>query len=101
VRVIPDFNIFYGHNANEPSGEKVAWVLQHMRDSGRCPETASLNFALGRRVFRPDIFEKANELSRKVESSEADALRPSRPLREAKEQKTQNEEPTQSHPAHA
>ena len=59
VRNIPDFNIFYGNNANEPSGEKVAWVLQHMRDSGLCGETSSLNFALGRRVFRPDIFEKA------------------------------------------
>jgi ABC-type nitrate/sulfonate/bicarbonate transport system substrate-binding protein len=62
VRAISDFNIFYGHNANEPSGEKVAWVLQHMRDSGLCEETSSLNFALGRRVFRPDIFEKALRL---------------------------------------
>jgi ABC-type nitrate/sulfonate/bicarbonate transport system substrate-binding protein len=61
ARMIPDFNIFHGHNANEPSGEKVAWVLQHMRDSGRCPDTSSLNFALGRRVFRTDIFEKAKE----------------------------------------
>lgn len=63
VRTISDFNIFHGQNANEPSGEKVAWVLQHMRDSGRCPDTSSLNFALGRRVFRPDIFEKAVHLS--------------------------------------
>jgi ABC-type nitrate/sulfonate/bicarbonate transport system substrate-binding protein len=62
TRNIPDFNIFYGHNANEPSGEKVAWVLQHMRDSGLCGETSPLNFALGRRVFRPDIFEKALRL---------------------------------------
>ena len=62
VRDIRDFNVFYGHNANEPSGEKVAWVLQHMRDSGLCGETSPLNFALGRRVFRPDIFEKANRL---------------------------------------
>jgi ABC-type nitrate/sulfonate/bicarbonate transport system substrate-binding protein len=63
IRAIADFNIFHGQNANEPSGEKVAWVLQHMRDSGRCPDTSSLNFALGRRVFRPDIFEKALRLS--------------------------------------
>ena len=59
VRAIHDFNIFHGQNANEPSGEKVAWVLQHMRESGRCPDPSQLNFALGRRVFRPDIFEKA------------------------------------------
>jgi len=62
VRAISDFNIFYGHNANEPSGEKVAWVLQHMRDSGLCEETSALNFALGRRVFRTDIFEEAFRL---------------------------------------
>jgi hypothetical protein len=76
--VIPDFNIFHGHNANEPSGEKVAWVLQHMRDSGRCPDTSSLNFALGRRVFRSDIFEKA--------------------LRLATQQSHDNEKPTKSQP---
>jgi ABC-type nitrate/sulfonate/bicarbonate transport system substrate-binding protein len=63
VRAIPDFNIFYGHNANEPSGEKVAWVLQHMRDSGLCKEPSALNFALGRRVFRTDIFHEAVKLS--------------------------------------
>jgi ABC-type nitrate/sulfonate/bicarbonate transport system substrate-binding protein len=62
IRVIPDFNIFYGPNANEPSGEKVAWVLQHMRDSGLCGNSTALNLALSRRVFRPDIFEKALRL---------------------------------------
>ena len=65
IRAIADFNIFHGQNTNEPTGEKVAWVLQHMRDSGRCPDASSLNFALGRRVFRPDIFEKASEFSHK------------------------------------
>lgn len=69
IRAVTDFNIFHSQNANEPSGEKVAWVLQHMRDSGRCPDTPSLNFALGRRVFRPDIFEKASELSRKEQEA--------------------------------
>ena len=67
LRTIPDFNIFYGHNANEPSGEKVAWVLQHMRDSGFCGESSSQNFALGRRVFRPDIFEKAIRLRSSID----------------------------------
>jgi hypothetical protein len=63
MRMIPDFNIFHGHNANEPSGEKVAWILQHMRDSGICNETSALNFALGRRIFRTDIFHEAVKLS--------------------------------------
>jgi len=62
ARVIHDFNIFHQRNANEPSGEKIAWVLQHMRDSGLCPEPSALNFALGRRVFRADIFEAAARL---------------------------------------
>ena len=101
-RAIPDFNIFYGQNANEPSGEKVAWVLQHMRDSGRCPDTSALNFALGRRVFRPDIFEKASELSRKGREerketpSAEEPLRSSRFLREATEAKKPNETKNQS-----
>jgi len=62
-----------------------------MRDSGRCPDASSLNFALGRRVFRPDIFEKACELSRqgreqhKENPSPKEPLRPSRSLREATE----------------
>ncbi len=66
ICAIPDFNIFYGHNANEPSGEKVAWVLQHMRDSGLCKETSALNFALGHRVFRSDIFLQAVKLGRSM-----------------------------------
>lgn len=90
VRAIPDFNIFYGHSANEPSGEKVAWVLQHMRDSGLCDDTSALNFALGRRVFRADIFEKANELSRKGRKDSHEFS--TRSLREANETKNQNEQ---------
>ncbi len=89
IRTISDFNIFHSHNANEPSGEKVAWVLQHMRDSGRCPDASALNFALGRRVFRTDIFEKACELSRqgreerKGVASAEKTFSPSQPLCEA------------------
>jgi len=35
-----------------------------MRVSGLCPEPVALNFALARKVFRPDIFEKAKTVSR-------------------------------------
>ena len=59
VRSVPEFNIFHNYTANEPSGEKVAWVLRHMRDTTRCPDSAALNLALGRRIFRADLFEEA------------------------------------------
>ena len=61
VRPVRDFNLFYRHNANEPSGDKAAWVIQHLRDSGLCKD-ATLSFALGKQVFRPDIFDQAVRL---------------------------------------
>jgi hypothetical protein len=61
-RVVPHFTVFHRHGANEPSGDKAAWVLQHIRTSGLCPEPAAINFALGRRVFRADLFESAARL---------------------------------------
>jgi ABC-type nitrate/sulfonate/bicarbonate transport system substrate-binding protein len=66
VRAVMDFNIFSRYGANEPSGEKVAWVLHHMRDSGLCPDASALNFDLGRRVFRADIFDKAKAIARQA-----------------------------------
>jgi ABC-type nitrate/sulfonate/bicarbonate transport system substrate-binding protein len=60
-RTIRDFSVFHRYDANEPSGEKAAWVLQLIRASGQCPDPSVLNFALGRRVFRADIFDKASK----------------------------------------
>src|SRR5262249_27307798 len=62
VRAVRDFCVFHRNDANEPSGEKAAWVLQLIRAGGLCPEPAALNFALGRSVFRADLFEKAVRL---------------------------------------
>ena len=62
TRTIPDFTVFNAHHANDPSGDKAAWVLQRMRTSSLCTEPSELNFALGRRVFRADLFEKALSL---------------------------------------
>lgn len=61
-RTIPDFTVFHRHDANAPSSDKAAWVLQRLRASGLCQDSAELNFALGRRVFRADLFEKALSL---------------------------------------
>jgi ABC-type nitrate/sulfonate/bicarbonate transport system substrate-binding protein len=62
ARVVRNFSVFHGDHANEPSSEKAMWVLQLIRASGQCPDPSALNFALGRRVFRADIFEKAAQL---------------------------------------
>ena len=62
VRTVPDFNTFHRNNANEPSSNKAAWALQAVRTSGMCKNPSAIDFALGRRVFRPDIFEKAVRL---------------------------------------
>ena len=58
-RSVSDFCIFHHNGANEPSGDKVAWALQLVRDSGLCPDPSALSFAFAKKIFRPDIFEKA------------------------------------------
>lgn len=63
TRPVRDFFTFHHNDANEPSGEKAAWVLQLMRASGLCAAPAALNFALSRRVFRADIFEQARRFT--------------------------------------
>ncbi|HEU5396557.1 MAG TPA: CmpA/NrtA family ABC transporter substrate-binding protein [Verrucomicrobiae bacterium] len=65
-RRVPDFTVFHRHDANEPCGRKAAWVIQHLRDSGLPPESAPLSFALGRKIFRLDLFEQARELAAKI-----------------------------------
>lgn len=67
-KIVRDFSVFHRHDANEPSSKKAAWVLQLVRVSGQCPDPSVLNFALGRRIFRTDIFEKAVELFRQTRS---------------------------------
>ena len=62
TRMVPDFNIFNRQNTNEPSSQKAAWAIEHLRRSGLCPDTGALDFNLGRRIFRADIFEKAFRL---------------------------------------
>jgi ABC-type nitrate/sulfonate/bicarbonate transport system substrate-binding protein len=63
-RFVRDFNVFHRHEANEPSADKAAWVLQHLRDNRLGRDSESFNAGLRRRVFRADIFEKAVRFSR-------------------------------------
>jgi ABC-type nitrate/sulfonate/bicarbonate transport system substrate-binding protein len=66
ARTVRDFSIFHRDNANEPSSEKAGWVMQLIRASGQCPDASALTFALSRRLFRMDIFEKAVQLRESV-----------------------------------
>ncbi len=61
-RSISDFCIFHRHDANEPSADKAGWVMRNLRTSGLCKDTAPLTAALGRKVFRADIFAAAQKL---------------------------------------
>lgn len=62
ARTVRDFNIFHGADANEPSDRKAAWVIQHLRRTGLCPDQSLLSMDLGRQVFRTDIFNQAVQL---------------------------------------
>jgi len=62
ARPVPDFFIFHGHDANEPSADKAARVVELVRASGLCPRPLDLNLGLSHRVYRPDIFFEARKL---------------------------------------
>jgi ABC-type nitrate/sulfonate/bicarbonate transport system substrate-binding protein len=62
ARHVQNFSVFHRHNANEPSADKAAWILQRLRTSGLCPNPSALNAGLGQRVFRTDIFDRAVRL---------------------------------------
>ena len=75
-RTVPDFCRFHGPGVNEPTGDKAAWALELVRASGLCQQPSELNFALGRRVFRPDIFEQAVRLTRATSNQNQHELEP-------------------------
>jgi ABC-type nitrate/sulfonate/bicarbonate transport system substrate-binding protein len=57
-----DFMIFARDNANEPSLRKAAWIFENLRDSGLCRDSSALSFAMAKRVFRSDLFERGLRL---------------------------------------
>ncbi len=63
-RSITNFNVFHRQNANEPSSDKVEWILRRLRATGLCADAAALDDNLGRRVFRGDLFAQAVALRR-------------------------------------
>lgn len=61
-RSVSDFCLFYQNDANEPSGDKAAWVFNLVRNSGLCPDPTAISFAIGRKFFRTDIYNQAVKL---------------------------------------
>ena len=64
-----DFMIFAGESANEPSLSKAAWIFENLRDSGLCRDSATLTFAMAKRVFRGDLFERGLRLCKSNQES--------------------------------
>lgn len=62
TRTIRDFAVFNRNDANEPSADKAAWVLQQMRELVTTVESAVFTPTFTRGIFRADIFEEANRL---------------------------------------
>jgi ABC-type nitrate/sulfonate/bicarbonate transport system substrate-binding protein len=75
-RVVSDFCVFHRDGANEPSSDKAAWALDLVRSSGLCPQPSDISFAVGRKTFRPDIFEQAVSLRNSTPTPHPDESQP-------------------------
>ncbi|MFO1497223.1 MAG: CmpA/NrtA family ABC transporter substrate-binding protein [Verrucomicrobiota bacterium] len=57
---IPGFSIFAGEQVNEPSPDKAAWLVNNLRDSGLCRESAASLGAVAQRCFQSETFRRAS-----------------------------------------
>ncbi|WP_105901270.1 CmpA/NrtA family ABC transporter substrate-binding protein [Vibrio gangliei] len=60
-RAIPDFNVFFRHNATYPYYSDAIWTLTQMRRWGQIPEHKpdSWYMDIAKEVYRPDIYKIA------------------------------------------
>ncbi len=60
-RPVPDFNVFFRYNATYPYYSDAVWYLTQMRRWGQIAEAKSDSWYMdiARKVYRPDIYEKA------------------------------------------
>jgi nitrate/nitrite transport system substrate-binding protein len=60
-REVPDFNVFFRYNATYPYYSDAVWYLSQMRRWGQIAEQKpdSWYFETAKKVYRPDIYEKA------------------------------------------
>lgn len=59
---LPDFQIFHRNEANEPSQEKIAWILRSMLQGGPGLDRSVLQMSMAAKIFRPEIFTQARTL---------------------------------------
>lgn len=62
-REVPDFNVFFRHNATYPYYSDAIWYLTQMRRWGQIEEQKpdSWYMDIAKKVYRPDIYRKAAE----------------------------------------
>lgn len=62
-RDVPDFNVFFRHNATFPYYSDAIWYLTQMRRWGQIPEHKpdSWYMEIAKKVYRPNIYRKAAE----------------------------------------
>ena len=63
-REIPDFNVFFRHNATYPFYSDCVWFLTQMRRWGQIGEPKADDWydEVAKKVYRPDIWKEAAEL---------------------------------------
>ena len=61
-----NFTDYSGEGVNEPSDAKESWILDHLEESGAMPANRSGSWAMRGRVFRDDLFSKAQSLCRQA-----------------------------------
>ncbi|WP_341938183.1 CmpA/NrtA family ABC transporter substrate-binding protein [Marinimicrobium sp. C2-29] len=61
TRPVPDFNVFFRHNATYPYYSDAIWYLTQMRRWGQISEakTDDWYFDVAKQVYRPDIYARA------------------------------------------
>ncbi|MDO6425813.1 CmpA/NrtA family ABC transporter substrate-binding protein [Thalassotalea sp. 1_MG-2023] len=61
VRAVPDFNVFFRHNATYPYYSDAIWYLTQMRRWGQISDEKSDQWYIdiAKKVYRPDIYMKA------------------------------------------
>lgn len=62
-REMPDFNVFYRHDATYPFYSHAVWFLTQMRRWGQIPEEKPDAWydEVAKKVYRPDVYRKAAE----------------------------------------
>ena len=59
IENVPEFHIFSKHNANEPSSERAAWIVENLRELGAFSGKPPLEVNQLLEGFRSDIYRQA------------------------------------------